>query len=121
MDFEPCFPPVVSYSWSCGFDGHFLHVRSIHSFTRNLIEPQLLPEREYLEHLLFSFHSKISLIILFFFNLTNHIIFMMGFAQQNARPVLHILQNVEYSMAIRGPSPNSLWEILCSLRYGATQ
>ena len=60
------FPPVVSYSWSCGFDDRFIHVRSIHSFTRNLIEPQLLPEREYLEHLFFSFHSTISLIILFF-------------------------------------------------------
>ena len=40
------FPPVISYSWSCGFDDRFVHARSIHSFTRNLIEPQLLPERE---------------------------------------------------------------------------
>ena len=49
------------------------------------------------------------------------IIFMMCFVQQNDRLVLHILQNVEYSMIIRGSSPNSLWKILCSLRYGATQ
>ena len=40
------FPPVISYSWSCGSDDRFVHARSIHSFTRNLIEPQLLPERE---------------------------------------------------------------------------
>ena len=46
---------------------------------------------------------------------------MMIFVQQNDRLVLHILQNVEYSMIIRDHSPNSFWKILCSLRYGATQ
>ena len=119
MDFEHCFPPVVSYSWSCGIDDQFLHVRSIHLFTRNLIEPQLLPEREYLEHRFFFFPQYNSLIILFF--QPDESYHFHEFRPTNARLVIHILQNAEYSMVIRGPSPNSCEKFLCSLRYGATQ
>ena len=71
------FPPVVSYSWSCGFDDRFIHVRSIHSFTRNLIEPQLLPEREIQNTwsiFFFPFHSTIICLTILFFHLTNHIV-----------------------------------------------